>query len=401
MTEYVFRPSRRVNGKRVFARLFSGAYSLGRGEKPRRVALHTPDRRVAQKRLREMIVKAQQIAEGILPVPHYSQNLSLFGLVAEYEADMKSRGLAVAHVKESVARVRRIVEQAKWEIVRDVTPVSYCAWRAKLTCAAKTKKEYQTSILAFLNWLVRMDRLEVNPLSKVDKIDVRGKQVRPPRAFTEEELRALFEVDSPFRNAYLWLLYTGQRKSAVGALIGADITSERAGWIARFDARYAKDRKTRFVPLHPVLQDMAARAVRAGASANVVKIPEPEQFYADLRKAGIERKNAAGRSLYLHSFRKTFQTLGVMHGVNQRSAQELLGHSDANITAKVYTDVPSLALGREVAKLPDLTSAVRHAPKNKFVEMVGQLMALARTLVSEGETNLGFEALAARHGFEP
>ena len=40
------------------------------------------------------------------------------------------------------------------------------------------------------------------------------------------------------------------------------------------------------------------------------------------------------------------------YGVNQRAAQELLGHSDANLTAKVYTDVPALSLHEEVAKLP-------------------------------------------------
>src|SRR5690606_19189177 len=38
--------------------------------------------------------------------------------------------------------------------------------------------------------------------------------------------------------------------------------------------------------------------------------------------------------------------------INQRVAQEVLGHSDANLTAKVYTDVPALALHTEIAKLP-------------------------------------------------
>jgi hypothetical protein len=48
----------------------------------------------------------------------------------------------------------------------------------------------------------------------------------------------------------------------------------------------------------------------------------------------------------------TSQTLGVRSGVNQRSAQEILGHSDANMTAQVYTDVAGLALHDKIAKLP-------------------------------------------------
>ncbi len=62
-----------------------------------------------------------------------------------------------------------------------------------------------------------------------------------------------------------------------------------------------------------------------------------------------------GRVVHFHSFRKTWQTLGVPYGINQRAAQEVLGHSDANLTAKVYTDVPALALHDEVAKLPWLS----------------------------------------------
>ncbi|MEO7799744.1 MAG: tyrosine-type recombinase/integrase, partial [Opitutaceae bacterium] len=70
------------------------------------------------------------------------------------------------------------------------------------------------------------------------------------------------------------------------------------------------------------------------------------------KRAGIERVDALGRSVHFHSFRKTWQTLGVRYGINQRVAQEVLGHSDANLTAKVYTDVPALSLHLEIAKLP-------------------------------------------------
>jgi hypothetical protein len=45
--------------------------------------------------------------------------------------------------------------------------------------------------------------------------------------------------------------------------------------------------------------------------------------------------------VHFHSFRKTWQTLGAGHGVNQRAAQEILGHSDPSPTANVYTDIPA------------------------------------------------------------
>ncbi|MGC4071873.1 MAG: tyrosine-type recombinase/integrase [Nibricoccus sp.] len=62
-------------------------------------------------------------------------------------------------------------------------------------------------------------------------------------------------------------------------------------------------------------------------------------MHADLRKAGIDRKDSSGRVVHFHAFRKTFQTWCVVAGVSQRAAQELLGHSDPALTANVYTDV--------------------------------------------------------------
>ena len=66
MIEFVFKPSRRVGGKRVLERLYSGRYALGKGEKPVTVRLNTPDKLVACKRLRDIVVEQQQEREGII-----------------------------------------------------------------------------------------------------------------------------------------------------------------------------------------------------------------------------------------------------------------------------------------------------------------------------------------------
>ena len=75
-----------------------------------------------------------------------------------------------------------------------------------------------------------------------------------------------------------------------------------------------------------------------------------EAMRADFSRAGIEHQDGAGRIAHFHSFRKSFQTLGVNAGVNQRSAQALLGHSDPSLTAGPYTDVASLETARRSRK---------------------------------------------------
>jgi Phage integrase family len=80
-------------------------------------------------------------------------------------------------------------------------------------------------------------------------------------------------------------------------------------------------------------------------------------FRKHLTRAGIEHTDGLGRVVHLHSLRKTWQTWGADHGVNQRAAQDVLGHSDANLTAKVYTDRAGLGMRAEMAKLPWVLAA--------------------------------------------
>jgi len=109
---------------------------------------------------------------------------------------------------------------------------------------------------------------------------------------------------------------------------------------------------------------------------------------------GIEQRDGAGRVVHFHAFRKTFQTLGMRAGVNQRSAQALLGHSDPALTANVYTAVASLELHREVAKLPWIDAQVRIQKvsvvvrKGTFSEKLSELIEACKALV--GTEKLAF-----------
>jgi integrase/recombinase XerD len=366
MIEYIFRPSRIVDGKRVLSRVFCGRYALDKGSKPVQVGLNTPDREVARKRLRAIIVEKQREAEGIVApkAVRVAAGTQLGQLVDDYETDLRGRELKEKHVRDTTKRVRRMIADNGWKVLSDVRPDVFVKWRASLEVSPKTKKEHHLSANAFLNWLVQMDRLMVNPLAKVPHVETRGKQVRPCRAFTEDELRRLFAVAGRSRLAYQMLLYTGQRKSEVRSLMWADLHLDEAQPYALFRESTTKDKDKRAVPLRPeiVVQLKAMRPADDQAHTLSKPIfwfrwPTYDLLRGDFKRAGIERVDALGRSVHFHSFRKTWQTLGVRYGINQRVAQEVLGHSDANLTAKVYTDVPALALHTEIAKLPWIEAA--------------------------------------------
>lgn len=120
------------------------------------------------------------------------------------------------------------------------------------------------------------------------------------------------------------------------------------------------------MPLHPQLVTELRQAKPQGVSSTKKVFwfcwPTYDHLRVDMDRAGIERKDGLGRVLHFHSFRKTWQTMGVRCGVNQRAAQEVLGHSDANLTAKVYTDVPALSLHTEINKFPWISDESEESP---------------------------------------
>jgi len=352
MTEYVFRPLRAG----VRARLYSGRYRFDGMTKLRTVALGTPDKLVARTKLRNLIVAAQREAQGLVtPAPLLDAAAdTLISLLSEFTADLDALGRTPQHVNDTRKRIERILSETGWKRLADIRADQFVKWRAKLTCSAKTKKEYQAAINNLLNWLVRCDRLLVNPLKKLTKVSTKGRQVRVARAFTPDELAGLFGIERR-RLVYQTLTYTGQRSAEVRALVWGDLHLDGAQPFALFREETMKDAAKRPIPLHPSLCAAlrTAKPSHALPDSPVFRVfPKHRTLMSDLERLGIERKDKTGRVVHFHSFRKTFQTLGVIHGINQRAAQEFLGHSDANLTAKVYTDVPALALHSEIAKLP-------------------------------------------------
>ena len=356
---FIFRPVRKVSGKRIRGRFYSGRYCDEVTGKWKTVPLRTPDRQVAEKRLSDRYVQLQREREGFT-APKAQKDAagrSLGEHLEDYVRDLKAQERDAQHVKDTSRRIERIVRETGWRVLGDVEPDSFTRWRSKLKTSAKTKKEYQVSMVAFLNWLVRIGRLAGNPLARVTKVEVRGKKVREPRSFSEKELARLFGVSELRCPVYQTLFYSGQRKEEARALVWGDIHYNENGepfLLMRESTMKDKDKRTVPLPAALVAELLAWMNPEAKATDRIFfgRFPRYATLRRDLERAKIPHRDALGRVVHFHSFRKTFQTLGVRYNVNQRVAQEVLGHGDANMTAKAYTDVPALSFFTEMAKFP-------------------------------------------------
>jgi integrase len=116
------------------------------------------------------------------------------------------------YIYELGNRVRRLMRECGWSQIKDVTSDSFQVWRAKQSLAPKTLNEYLTSITSLLNWMEKHERVERSPLRHVEKVQTNGKQARPRRAFTRDEVPRLLAVAGPRKVIYLTAVHTGLRR---------------------------------------------------------------------------------------------------------------------------------------------------------------------------------------------
>ena len=244
-----------------------------------------------------------------------------------------------------------------WESFRDITASSFEDWCSKQKKAAKTLNEYLIAGNAFLNWLKRRTKGELqNPLEYVQKAKGNGEPTFKRRAYRPEEMRALVKVAGENAAVYLAAAFTGLRRAELGGLQWRDVHLEGAEPFLSVRASTTKNGKEVAIPLHQDVVDALRELQREGRSSKgrVFKLPRMERFRKDLEAAGIPYLDPSGERSDFQALRKTFQMTLTLNGALPRVAMELMRHSDMKLTTKTYTDAGMLPTGEAVRKLPSL-----------------------------------------------
>jgi len=324
------------------------------------VSLNTADKRVAEKRLRDLVSELEMEAAGILlPKPireaaarQMSEHLN------DYVADLRALGRSDSHINNIEFRVGRLIQECQWKRGVDVTADSFVTWRGKQNLAAKTINDYLGGAVSLLNWMKHNKRILDNALDSVKKVDTTGEETRIRRAFTDEEIKRLLNTAGKYRPVYLTAVDTGLRRSELAELLWSDLELSAAIPVVHVRASISKNGKATTIPLHPDVVT-ALRELRNGDQDEdyvFQRIPRIERFKRDLKKAEIAYVDASGRFADFHALRKTFGTNLMKGNVAPRVAMELMRHSDMRLTAKIYTDAMQLPTAAAIQSLPGFGS---------------------------------------------
>lgn len=350
-------------------------------------SLHTPDAKVAAKRVAELnttfeaiVAEAEaKLADGVqsgqppqlaIAVPRY-QRARLLGeqpvqeVAAIYLAEVSARlrpgsyksvrfalELLTSHVgerklgdlndplgKEVLGYVARLSPNIRKYGQAQGAPLAELATLSEehegISLTAQTQRRIWRQLQQFLDWCVRSGTLEANPWERL-QVQERP-EVRSHRVLTDAQVSLLLNTnDRVLHSALLFCLLTGMRSGEACGLLAGDVSTK--GNLGRFvqirpnAVRLLKSKAAeREVPLHPVLETLLDTTLptsgRLFPNLNVDKVVK--------RYAYLRRQHPELGSTVFHATRKWFITQCERTGVPEHFTATLVGHQSARSENKL------------------------------------------------------------------
>ena len=274
--------------------------------------------------------------------------------------------ITASRVEKAIRGLRKLVERVKIDndgkrtnekITKDLGPVS-----------TKTKNYYLKAAKQFCRWLVQNQRAAENVLEHLNPKTTKTPVVRR-RALELDEIAKLLDITAMQKESYGM---SGPQRSLLYRLAvetGLRVSEFRSLTAESFDfnentvtvqAAYTKNRCEAVLPLRvetvELLKDVLSNKT---PQAGILNMPHKSNFANmlrdDLIAGGINPEDQGRGKVDFHSLRHTFGTLLAASGVHPKTAQELMRHSDINLTMSRYTHILRGQEAQAIAQLPDFS----------------------------------------------
>ena len=317
-----------------------GAYYLEWRENGRRVRLSVgkdPADATARRQRKESELNA--LNNGIAVVPENGENghRSLAAAVTEYleETTLTKKPKTLAAYTKALAYFQESCPKLFLEDIERKDLLKFCAFlRDEKDQAPRSCWNKFANVMSFL---------KVNGIrGLVKKNDWPRYTEEEPEMYEQEELDKLFKAcDAEERLWYEFFLMTGMREQEVMYTYWSDVNLAHAtvrvshkpdrGWTP-------KAYKEREIPIPAKLvKSLKAWKATSKKACNLV-FPtagcNPKLDFLDCLKTCAERAKLEEDNFWLHKFRATFATRCLWAGVDLRTVQQWLGHSDMESTMR-------------------------------------------------------------------
>lgn len=303
-----------------------------------------------------------------------------------YEVSLKRN--SPKHVKLSMARVRRIANDAGMKTITDIDVESIEAVLAEMLTSEeigfRTYNHYIQSFNSFCNWMIPK-RSASNPMHGMKRLNAQEDIRHKRRALLPEEFGKLVEsarssgisiqcFDGEQRaRIYILSYMTGLRRQELGSLTPRSFDLESKPPTVTLEAACSKHRRKDVLPLHETLVSLL-RIWLIGLELDEVLFPKLGKrrtwimVKKDLERTGIPYRDKQDRVADFHAVgRHTHITELLRNGVSIPEAKELARHTDVRMTMK-YTHIGIDDQAKAVAKLPAAKSWLHYGCSSEHID---------------------------------
>lgn len=344
-----------VNGRQE--RHPEGAYYLEWREHGRRVRLSVgKDAAEARTKCLRKEAELNAVNAGVTVVPESGNNghRSTSAAVAEYLEEIRISKKPKTYAAYSTA-LAYFVESCPKILLADIDR------KDLLKFAAFLRDEKQQAPRSCWNKFANvMSFLKGNGIrGLVGKNDWPRYVEEEPEIYEKEELDKLFKAcDAEERLWFEFFLMTGMREQEVMHCSWDDVNLSRATITVRYKPEYGfspKNYKEREIPipsrLVKSLETWKAKADRTCGLVFPTAGCKPKLDFLDCLKAVAKRADLGEENFWLHKFRATFATWSLWAGVDLRTVQQWLGHSDMESTMRYLKPSRSQQVHEKVNKV--------------------------------------------------
>lgn len=332
------------------------------------------DKRATEELATELEREVRRIKEGLVDpgeaARRDARKASLDRLVDRFDKYMQHN--SPKHVKLVLARVRKVVEVARWTSLGECHTESFreamSFIRKKQDIGNRTYNHYLQAVESFGNYLVAQKLCLANPFLGVprmnNEVDVRHAR----RALTFEEVLSLVKAaresgitlqsfDGETRaRIYIFSFMTGLRRRELGSLTRDSFNLTSNPPTLTVEAGCSKHRKKDILPLHPELAAMLPEWLEGldGGQPLFPLLGEKKTWFMirkDLEAAGIPYETSEGIADFHAAGRHSHITELMRNGVSLPQARELARHSDVRMTMR-YTHIGLADQAKAVSHLP-------------------------------------------------
>jgi integrase len=352
----------------------------------RRVPTKETNRAVAAQMRAQYEKEVARIKTGVITREELDKaqfrHTSLDDMLERFRTKMTADGTTARHVEDTLRKITTLFAVCEVDSLAKIRRETVEQWvanelKSKIRSVG-TINSYVIAVKSFVQYLVDTEVLANHPIKSIRKLNTDLDRRIHRRAMTSEEIECLLTATASGEHRkwgqpaervliYQLLLGTGLRSTELSLLTPSQINFEYCR--LKIEAAKTKNKKADVLPLRPDLVRSLQERITAVGIKPHERIFHHNQaqiravFYLDLKAAGIKRIGSDGRSIDIHSLRKTFGTLLARAGVPLTTTQRLMRHSTPLLTAKLYIDVEGVDMMQALEKLPAFSPVTPSSPK--------------------------------------